>query len=142
VATHSYAAGVELGPLRKGLTQGQIADFEASSATMMERELLRNIHNDPDLALESGLASPIASGMMSVSFLNQLLIGAFGGAWTRGGRLAVSFIRSLHAGDEAVARATVTSVESGNGGTRLELEVWCENQDGERVTTGTAALTL
>jgi acyl dehydratase len=142
VATRSYAAGVELGPLRKALTQGQIADFEASSATMMERELLRNIHNDPDLALESGLARPIASGMMSVSFLNQLLIDEFGEGWTHGGRLAVSFVRSLHTGDEAVTRAIVTSVESGAEGTRLELEVWCENQDGERVTTGTAALAL
>jgi len=142
VATRSYAAGVELGPLRKALTQAQIADFEASSATMMERELLRNIHNDPDLALESGLTRPIASGMMSVSFLNQLLIGEFGDGWTHGGRLAVSFIRSLHAGDEAVARATVTSVESGAQGTQLELEIWCENRAGDRVTTGTAALRL
>jgi acyl dehydratase len=142
VDTGTYAAGVELGPLRKGLTQGQIADFEASSATMMERKLLRNIHNDPDLALESGLTRPIASGMMSVSFLNQLLIGEFGDGWTHGGRLAVSFIRSLHAGDEAAARARVTSVRRGAEGTRLELEIWCENQDGDRVTTGTATLTL
>ena len=56
------------------------------------------------------------------------LLAAYGG-WERRtrrdhralvlGRLAVSFVRSLHTGDEAVTRAIVTSVESGAEGTRL-----------------------
>jgi acyl dehydratase len=142
VAVPSYAVGTELSPVRKPLTEQQIIDFEFSSATMMDRELLKNLHNDPERARESGLARPIASAMMSVSFLNQLLIGEFADRWTHGGRLAVNFIRSLHAGDEAVVRATVTGLERRGESIDLELDIWCENQDGERVTTGTAAVTV
>ena len=141
-AAAAYPPGAKLAALRKRLTEQQILDFEATSATLMERDLLRNIHNDPELARATGLARPIASGMVSVSFLNQLLRGEFGESWTHGGRLAVSFIRSLHADDEAIVQGLVQSAQSDGSQLRLELEVWCENQDGERVTTGSASLSV
>lgn len=134
----SYEVGSHLGAVVKMLDQQQISDFEASSATMMERDAYRNIHNDPELAAASGLSRPIASGMMSISFLNQVLLQAFGTRWTHGGELDVRFLRPMGAGDTITANAVVTACDRSGSPTTVELEVWCENQHGDRTAAGTA----
>jgi acyl dehydratase len=125
---------MELEPLRKHLTVEQVNDFEDCSATLMDQPVRRNIHNDPEQARAVGLERPIASGMISVSFLNQLLRQAFGDAWYAGGHLSVAFVSPLYAGDEAIARARVSEREEG----RLLLEVWTENSAGQKLAVGKA----
>jgi len=46
-----------------------------------------------------------------------------------GGQIEVQYRAPLYDGDELVPVARVASNESASGG-ELELEVWCENQDG------------
>lgn len=142
IDTATLRVGSRLDPVRKALTQERISQFEASSATMMERDAYKNIHNDPALAAASGLSRPVASGMMSVSFLNQMLTRAFDERWTRGGSLEVSFIRPIGDGDIVTANGAVTALRSGSEGIDVDLEVWCENQDAQRVAVGTATLRL
>lgn len=132
--------GKRLDPLQKTLTQERIAAFEASSATMMERDAYQNIHNDPALAAASGLSRPVASGMMSVSFLNQLLRRAFGGSWTHGGSLEVSFLKPIGDGDVVTVHGVVTGLRPAPQGLVVELDVWCENQNAQRVAAGAATL--
>lgn len=140
--TISIQVGGRLGPVVKTLDQEQISDFEACSATMMEREAYRNIHNDPALAAGVGLSRPIASGMMSISFLNRVLFQAFGTRWTHGGELDVRFLRPMGAGDTITANAVVTALDTSGPGATAELEVWCENQQGDRTAAGRARLRI
>ena len=136
-----FETGAALPPLRKIMTQDLMTAFEICSTGMMERRTETvNIHTDPELARAAGLGSPIASGMMTTAYLNELLRGTFGADWIRSGHLAITFIGSLRAGDEAVACAVVKGRHEVDGATRLELEVWCENQRGEKVTVGSADL--
>ena len=134
----SIAVGYELAPLHKHLTEQQVTDFEDCSATLLDRPVMRNIHNDPKQAAAVGLKRPIASGMISVSFLNQLLGAAFGSHWTSSGHLSVAFVSPLYAGDEASARARVSAIE----GDRVSLDIWTENRLGGKLAVGTADLTV
>jgi acyl dehydratase len=134
----SLAPGDELAPLRKHLAEAQVIAFEDCSAALMDRPVMRNIHNDPEQARAVGLQRPIASGMISVSFLNELLRDAFGEAWYSGGHLSVAFVSPLYAGDEAIARARVIGSENG----RLTLDVWTENGSGTKLAVGKADLSV
>ncbi len=134
----SLAPGDELTPLRKRLTVEQVTAFEDCSAALMDRPVMRNIHNDPEQARAVGLHRPIASGMISVSFLNELLREAFGEPWYAGGHLSVAFVSPLYAGDEAIAHARVIVPENG----RLTLDVWTENGTGTKLAVGKAELSV
>lgn len=138
-----FEVGAALPPVRKTMTQDAMTAFEVCSTEMMEaRSNSANIHTDPELARQAGLGSPIASGMMTTAYLNQMLREAFGADWSWTGHLAVAFIGSLRSGDEAAAHGVVKGTHQETGATRLELEVWCENQRGEKVTVGSADLIL
>jgi acyl dehydratase len=136
-----FEVGASLPPLRKVMSQDEMTAFEVCSTGMMEaRAVTANIHTDPEMARAAGLGSPIASGMMTTAYLNQLLRQSFGDAWSKSGHLSIAFIGSLRSGDEAIAHAVVKG--RSEDGTRLQLEVWCENQQGDKVTVGSADVSL
>ncbi len=137
-APHRYQVGYSLPRVRKQLTQEKISRFERCSGSMMDFELETNFHMDPEQAKKLGLSAPIASGMMSTAYLNEMLVAEFGDAWTRTGHIALAFIASLYVGDQAVACGQVKGIQEEEGGTRVELEIWCENQDGKKATVGSA----
>ena len=115
-----------------------MTEFEDCSAALLDRPVLRNIHNDSDQARAVGLKRPIASGMVSVSFLNELLRNAFGESWTMGGHLSVAFVSPLYAGEEAIARGRVSDLD----GAHVTLDIWTENEAGDKLAVGIADLLL
>ncbi|MHB1159104.1 MAG: MaoC family dehydratase [Chloroflexota bacterium] len=141
-AQHRYQIGYALPKVRKQITQEKISRFEICSGSMMDIELEANFHMDPEQAKKLGLSAPIASGMMSTAYLNEMLATEFGDAWTRTGHIALTFIASLYAGDEAIACGQVKAIQQEEEGTRVELEVWCESQDGKKATVGTAQVVV
>ena len=102
----------------------------------------KSIHTDEEMARESGLPGPIAQGMMSYGYLSTTLIGLFGEDWFRGGKMSVSFTRMIQPGDTITANATIRTREVDPSGLELTLDVWCENQHGEKVAVGTASVLL
>lgn len=95
------------------------------------------IHTDVETARTVGLPGIIAHGMLSMGFLGQFLVGLAGPEGVR--RLRVRFNAIVRPGDVLTCRGTVASVrEDGRGKRIAALEVWVENQQGERVTTGEA----
>lgn len=99
----------------------------------------KNIHTDADVARACGLPGPIASGTMFEAYLTELMIDLFGEDWIRSGTMQLAFIRMVEPGDILVAKGRVQALEQTHAGGRLALEVWCENQRGERVTAGVAS---
>ncbi len=94
------------------------------------------IHWDPERGEEMGLGGVIAHGMLSMGFLGQYVAGVAGPERVR--RLQVRFGAMVRPGDELTCRGTVRSVEDG----RATLDVWAENQEGEKVTTGEAEVEI
>lgn len=100
-----------------------------------------NIHTDPEMASRFGLRGAIAQGSHLTTFLNEVLVTAFGKEYLNGGSIAVNFIKMVRPGDTVTAHAKVASaVQLDSGATELELQIWIENQVGETTTAGTARL--
>src|SRR5713226_7672174 len=98
----------------------------------------KNIHTDDDSAKACGLPAPIASATMYQAYLVDWMLELFGGAWITHGELELAFIKMVLAGDVLTWKANVLSTEPEAGGTKLRLEVRCENQRDESVAVGTA----
>lgn len=99
------------------------------------------IHTDVETARERGLEGVIAHGMLSMGFLGHYLTHLAGPRHVR--KLDVRFTAMVRPGDELTCKGTVKGIESARDGAgRVTLEVWAENQRGERVTTGEAVIEL
>lgn len=123
--------GDELTPLAKEpVTRLQLVKYAGASGDF------NPIHWDPDRGREMGLDGVIAHGMLSMGFLGQYVAGLAGPENVR--RLKVRFAAMVRPGDELTCRGTVRSVEDG----RALLDIWAENQDGEKVTTGEAEVEI
>jgi hypothetical protein len=102
----------------------------------------RNLHTDIEKAREAGLPGIIASGTQTEGLLVEMLIGLFGEAWLHRGALEIKFPRSVLVGDTVRCRAVLREIERPGGRDGYRLDVWCENQAGDKVIIGTAACAL
>lgn len=98
----------------------------------------KNVHTDLAAARQSGLPTRAASGAMCLGYLTELMVDLFGDRWLSHGELTAKFIGIVDAGDDVVWKARVTAREETEGGVRVSLDVWCENQEGTPVVVGTA----
>ena len=98
------------------------------------------IHTDDETARSVGLEGVIAHGMLSMAFLGEYLCWLAGPESIR--RLSVRFSEMVRPGDTLTCRGRVKERTTGNAGSRLQLEVWAENQRAERVTFGEAEVEL
>lgn len=102
----------------------------------------KNLHTDLAAANEAGLAAVVASGTQFEGYLISLLVELCGRAWVEEGELDVKITRSVKVGETVQAKAELTSRTSERGFLRVVFNVWCENQDGVKVLTGTATCVL
>ena len=95
-----------------------------------------NIHDDQDAARKAGFTAPIAGGEQTIAIVAQFLADKFGLRFIRGGRIEVSLTRPVLYGDTLTSHAKIVSIDAD----RAHLEIEVENQRGEKVLTGTAAI--
>ena len=100
------------------------------------------IHSDPEASKREGLKAPIATGMTSTFWLNQMLTDFFGEDWLRGGTLADRYIAPIYLGDQVMCKGIVTGKAREGRVHRLTLDVWCEKADGQKATVGTCTLVV
>jgi acyl dehydratase len=98
----------------------------------------RGIHDDKDAARKAGFVAPIAGGEQTIAIIAQFLADNFGMRLLRGGRIEVSLTRPVLFGDRLTSHAKIVSVNA----THAELQIHVENQRGEQVLTGTAAVRM
>ena len=135
----SLATGQELAPLVKpAITREQLAAYAEASGDH------NPIHLNDDFARMAGLDGVIAHGMLSMGFLGQFVGGWMGtleGQPTLS-RLKVRFSAMVKPGDVLTCQGVIKSIEQREGRTQLALDVWAENQRGERVTGGDAEVSV
>jgi acyl dehydratase len=95
-----------------------------------------NIHDDQDDARKAGFTAPIAGGEQTIAIVAQFLADTFGLRFVRGGRIEVALTRPVLYGDTLTSHAKIISIDAD----RAHLEIEVENQRGEKVLTGTAAV--
>ena len=123
--------GAELPSFEKTISQRQIDCYSGVRTN--------SIHTDPEWARKKGFRAPLAQAMMSTAYVSQLMMQYAGAGFVKGGAMSVSFIKPVYVGDTLTVRGRVKSREPEGRGTRVTVEVWCENQDGVKTMIGTAS---
>lgn len=140
------AVGDYLPAVTKRVTQETIDRFEQAGRIIkslgQEGPAPASIHTDTAKAREMGLSRPAASGQMSFAYLHELLARQFGADFRQGGQLSVTFLRPVYPGDIVTAHGAVVKQEKVERRTRLFLQVWLENQNGQRAATGEAEVII
>jgi len=99
----------------------------------------KNVHTDLAFAISCGLPTRAASGAMFEGYFAELMIDLFGEEWLSSGEMSVAFIAIVDVGDELISKAIIQSKQpSEDSGLKFIMQVWCENQRGEKVVVGTA----
>jgi acyl dehydratase len=99
----------------------------------------RSIHTDEAWARQKGFRAPLAQGMMSTAYVSELMTRFLGAGFVRGGTMSMTFLTPVYAGDRLTVHGVVRETRPEDGGTRVVVEVWCENQQGEKTAAGTAS---
>jgi len=93
-----------------------------------------NIHTDDEAARRAGFRAPIAGGEQTYAIMANFILDSFGIGFLRGGRLEAVLVKPVFYGDTLTMHARLIDANS----PQFQLEVWTENQRGERVLIGTA----
>jgi acyl dehydratase len=137
VAIEKIDVGFELPPLSHvidvhGMNKGETVDTKNEKANA--------IHFDEQFSKQQGFSSPVATGMTSTFYANQLLMDFFGEDWIRGGSLATKYIVPMYFGETITCKATVTSKVAEHDGCRLAMDLWAEKSGGQKNMVGSASV--
>jgi acyl dehydratase len=99
----------------------------------------RSIHTDEAWARQKGFRATLAQGMMSTAYVSEMMTHFAGAGFVKGGWMSVAFIKPVYAEDRLTVQGVVREKRPDNGGTRVVVEVWCENQHGEKTAVGSAS---
>ena len=99
----------------------------------------RSIHTDPAVAKELGYDAPVAQGLMTAEYINELLETALAKDWYENSRLSLTFLRPVLAGDEVTAAIRHSNTLEEGAVARKVYEAWATNQRGETVAAGSAS---
>ncbi len=123
--------GYELEPVTKKISLDKARIYEGWPAT-------RSRHCDYDAAHATGLPAPNINGAIVAGLLGELFIKFFGENYI-GGTLSFNLIRQVQVNDELTARGVIKDKVAEPDGTRLFLDVWLDNQNGDKVLVGKAS---
>jgi acyl dehydratase len=138
VYAEDVQVGSEMPPLRKPpIQQIQLTRYAGASGDF------NPIHQDAAFARAAGMGDVFAHGMLSMGFLAQSATDWLGVGSVR--KLGVRFAALVRLGDVVTCRGKILAKrppKDGDGSTQVDLELWAENQKGEKVITGKATAVL
>jgi len=127
--------GDELPPLVKGpIQQIQLTRYAGASGDF------NPIHQDDEFARAAGMGGVFAHGMLSMGFVGQLVTDWAGAGQVR--KLGVRFAGLVRLKDTITCRGRVLARSSKDDVNLVDLEVWAENEKGDKVVTGKATVAL
>jgi acyl dehydratase len=129
--TEAVSIGRELPQLVKDIPQRKIDAYSGVRPN--------DIHSDEAWARKKGFPAPLAQAMMSTAYVSELMTRFVGAGFVKGGKMSMAFIKPVLAGDRLTVHGVVKDTQPEAGRTRVVVEVWCENQRGEKTAVGTAS---
>jgi len=131
------------GPVR-AITVERIEWYDSgmlSAAANELRQVGSNIHTDPEYASSQGLDAVNADGMIMTNWCNEMMVRAFGLDYVARGELRTKYIRQVLLGTRLHVKGRIkTASRLPSGNTAYTLDVWCEDQNGNKLTDGDAAV--
>jgi acyl dehydratase len=129
--TEALAVGQELPVLVKEPSQRRIDAYSGVRP--------RSIHTDEEWARQKGFRTTLAQGMMSTAYVSEMMTRLVGAGFVKGGTMSMAFIKPVYAGDRLTVHGVVKELRPEGGQTRVVVDVWCQNQHGEKTAVGTAS---
>ena len=99
-------------------------------------------HWDPVYAAETGLHAPIQTGEMSTAYIAEMCVNHVGAAFFRNARMECKYIASILANDIITTGGVVSAKEPKGDGYRFTLDVWADDEHGQRKTVGTVEVDI
>jgi 3-hydroxybutyryl-CoA dehydratase len=132
--------GMELPPLTKHMTLQKMQWFSGGEG----RAQRTNLHTDAAAAQrDTGLKQPFASGRMSLGYACEMMSRFVGlEQFNHTGMIDFRFIRPVMPGDTITVRGRVAEVKALAEGSRVIVDIYCENQRGEKTSVGSASALL
>jgi acyl dehydratase len=133
VSFEKIEVGAEIPPLVKKPATQQLVMWAGASGDF------NPIHYDRDFAASRGLSCVVVHGQLTTAFLCQMLSDWYG---KRGNlkKLSVSYKGFNLPGDTLTCRGMVKAKSEADN--LVTLEIWVENQRGEKTVAGTAVVSL
>jgi len=97
-----------------------------------------SIHSDEAWARQKGFRACLAQGMMSTAYVSQMMVKLLGPGFATGGTMSMAFLKPVYAGDRLTVHGVIKDKQSDTGATQVVVEVWVENQHGEKTAVGHA----
>ena len=126
----------ELSLATRTLTQEKMTAYSEDSANALRGQ---SIHTAPAVARAKGYPNSVAQGLMSADYISEMMTARFEKGWLLYGRLSLAFVRPALCGHTITANAAPREKADEGAFIRHVHDVWCQNQDGEAVTVGTAS---
>ena len=101
---------------------------------------VKGIHTDDEIARQAGLPRAITQGNMFLSYVPQMLCNVFGEHLLKGSKLTATFLVPVFDGDTLTTKGKIVQKTRENSDISFNIEVWIENQRGEKVSVGTVTL--
>jgi acyl dehydratase len=128
----SVNIGDTLGPEELQLSKEQVRNYARTCGMEAPRFM------DDEGARAEGLPGMIAPGNMSLAMLSRLVTDWIGASGARLARLGTTYRQPVQPGHTLTLNGFVTHVEPAEK--RVEIDVWIENEDAERLVIGTASV--
>jgi acyl dehydratase len=97
------------------------------------------IHYDAEAARRAGFERPVVHGAIVAALLSEACRDFFGRGWLESGRLKLAFIKPVLVDQAVTTGARIVGGTPRDADRRIMLEVWCQNEAGERVVAGEAS---
>jgi acyl dehydratase len=138
-----YFEDVEVGDEVPALVKGPIEQIQLVRYAGASGDF-NPIHQDPAFARAAGMGDVFGHGMLTMGFVAQAVTDWLGAGTVR--KIGVRFAGLVRLGDVVTCRGRVVdkraAKEGGHGQNVVDLELWAENQKGEKVVTGRATCAL
>ena len=129
--------GTELAPLVKQMTLEKMRLFSGGEG----RSEKVNLHTDATAAeRDTGMKQPFASGRISLGYASELMSRFVGlDLFSHAGTIDFKFIKPVMPGDTITVHGRVSEVEPVPQGTLVIVDIYCQNQKGEKTSVGSGS---
>jgi acyl dehydratase len=124
--------GDTLGPQEIYLSKDQVRTYARTCGMDVPR------FTDDEAARAEGLPGMIAPGNLSLGLLSRLVTDWIGSSGARLARLGTTYRQPVQPDHTITLNGFVTHIEPAEK--RVEIDIWIENEDAERLVIGTASV--
>ena len=122
--------GDEIPAICKTITQEKINRYADASGDY------NPIHVDPEFAKNTMFKGTIGHGMMTLAYISEMMTNWLGSGWIYGGNMEVTFFAPTRPELSYAIKGKVVDKKEEAGKKVVECEIWCEDQDGNKVVAG------